>query len=188
MNHSLASDGSLPPGASSPPFLNPLLLSLTVILLTLAATYQLSLPRPLPGIPHNHESARRPAGDVPHRLAAEGRRPRDFWVDLCAAKNSAVAQYFPGPFARPVVVLSDFREAQDLFVRRGETVDRGVFGKRMWSGVGDKHFVALDSKDPDFHASKLLGRDLMTPNYIQTVRVQAIPPPTMHMHLYMARG
>lgn len=140
-----------------------------VVLVTIL--YYYLLPKPLPGIPYNEQSARRLMGDVPEfiALANAGRRPRDFWADLCAKKNSAIAQYFPGPFLSPVVVVTDFREAQDLFLRRSKQLDRGSVGRMMWNGVGDHHFVAMDASDPRFADSKFLGKDLMGPNYLQTV-------------------
>lgn len=145
-----------------------------VVLVTIL--YYRLLPKPLPGIPYNEESARRVMGDVPEFLALvkAGRRPRDFWADLCAKKNSAISQYFPGPFLKPVVVISDFREAQDLLIRRSKQLDRGVIGRMMWGGISEYHFVAMDSSDPNFAASRFLSKDLMGPNYLQTVSLMKL--------------
>lgn len=134
--------------------------------------YRRALPKPYHGIPHNQDSAKRLSGDGPYimALAKEGKRPRDFWANLCAQQNSPITQFFPGPFFDPIVVISDFREAQDLLCRRSKQVDRGWLSKMMWSAVAPDHFVAMDSKDPRFAESKQLQKDLMSPIYIQTVR------------------
>lgn len=151
--------------------LQPLLMYGAGVAVILTALYFYLLPKPLPGIPYNEESAGRLMGDVPEFIALgkAGRRPRDFWADLCANKNSAIAQYFPGPFLSPVVVVTDFREAQDLFLRRSKQLDRGAVGRMMWGGVGDHHFVAMDASDPRFADSRFLGKDLMGPKYLQEV-------------------
>jgi hypothetical protein len=135
------------------------------------ALYYYLLPKPIPKIPYNEKSARRIMGDVPEflALAKAGERPRNFWANLCANHNSAIAQYFPGPFLGPIVVISDFRESVDLFLRRSKSLDRGYIGRLMWEGVGDHHFVAMDASNPKFQESRFLGKDLMSPNYLHTV-------------------
>jgi hypothetical protein len=139
-----------------------------------AALYYYLLPKPIPKIPYNEKSARRIMGDVPEflALAKAGERPRNFWANLCANHNSAIAQYFPGPFLGPIVVISDFRESVDLFLRRSKSLDRGYIGRLMWEGVGDHHFVAMDASNPKFQESRFLGKDLMSPSYLQTVSFQ----------------
>lgn len=158
---------------------HPILTCSAVFAVLLTLLYYYLLPKPLPGIPHNEESARRLMGDVPEfvALAKAGRRPRDFWANLCAKKHSPIAQYFPGPFLNAVVIVSDFREAHDLFVRRSKQLDRGAIGRMMWGGVGDHHFISMDASDPKFAASRFLAKDLMGPNYLQTVQ-----PPILHFY------
>ncbi|KAK7754519.1 hypothetical protein SLS62_003539 [Diatrype stigma] len=143
----------------------------TVIAIVLYITYRSALPKPLPGIPHNEDSARRILGDVPYflEILREGGRPRDFWADLGRKKNSAVTQYFPGPFFGPVVILSDFREAQDLLTRRSKEIDRGSLGTMMFAGVGEHHFVSMNSTHPNYYTSRGLQKDLMAPGYLNAL-------------------
>ena len=145
-----------------------------VLLVLFTALYFYFLPKPLPGIPYNEESAKRVMGDVPKflELAKAHRRPREFWAELCSKKNSAITQYFPGPFMKPVVVVSDFREAQDLFIRRHKSFDRGIIGKQMFGGIGDHHFVALETTDPIYPDARFLAKDLMNPGYLSKVSLR----------------
>lgn len=148
-----------------------------VIAIVLYAAYRSALPKPLTGIPHNEESARRILGDVPHfvEILKAGGRPRDFWADLGRKKNSAVTQYFPGPFFDPVVIVSDFREAQDLMVRRSKEIDRGYLGTMMFAGVGEHHFVSMNSTHKNYHTSRGLQKDLMAPGYLNSVSLLYCP-------------
>lgn len=144
-------------------------LVLSVVVIVLYALYRRGLPKPIPGIPYNEESARRLSGDGPNIM--KFKRPRDFWANLCVKKNSPIVQFFPGPSFDPIVVLSDYREVQDLLIRRSKEIERGTLSRTMWSGVVSHHFIALDAKDPLYSQAKQLVRDIMGPNYLATVRI-----------------
>lgn len=149
-------------------------LVLALVTVFLYWVYKRGLPKPIPGIPHNEDSAQRFMGDVPHLLALQraGKRPRQFWADLCLKKASPITQFFPGPFHKPIVVISDFREAQDLLIRRSKEIDKGGLIRMMWSGLVPTHFVGRDTKDPITMESKALVKDIMGPKYIATVRMR----------------
>lgn len=144
---------------------------LVIAALLFYGLYRCALPRPISDIPHNEESARRIMGDVPYfrELQKAGKRPRSFWAMLCIKKKSPIAQFFSGPFIKPVVVVADYREAFDLLTRRTKEVDRGYFNRTMWSGLVPSHFVGFDSKHPTSIQSKHLVKDVMSPNYIANV-------------------
>lgn len=116
-------------------------------------------------------------GDIPHFIALEkaGKRPRDFWVNLARRQNAPVTQYFAGPFVKPAVVVADFREAQDLLLRRAKMTDRGVMNNGLWSGAIPNHFIAMNSRDPRFNESRHLTKDLMTPSFLHSVRIASLP-------------
>ena len=104
-------------------------LSIIGVLILIAAyiLYRAALPRPIPGIPYNKTSARRIFGDVPEFLAyqAETSGTLSQWIAQQATEfESPVFQLFLRPFGKPWVVTSDFREAQDVMVRRAREFDR----------------------------------------------------------------
>ena len=135
--------------------------------------YRLALPKPYKGIPHNEHSAKRFAGDLPEvfALAKAGRRSREFWADLCEKKNSPIVQFFPAPFFKPIIVVSDFCEVQDILTKRSKEIDRSFFSTIMFSGIAQEHFICMGSKHPKYASSKYLVRDITGQTYIQSVSI-----------------
>jgi hypothetical protein len=125
----------------------------------------------LPGIPYDEKSSKRLLGDIPEFEALEraGQSPKDFWKNLARKKNSAIVQYFGLPFMKPFVAIADFRESQDLMLRRGKDLGRGWLNNTAWSGVIPEHFIAMEEHDPRYKATKSLSKDLMTPTLLHEV-------------------
>ncbi|KAL1836436.1 hypothetical protein VTJ49DRAFT_5157 [Mycothermus thermophilus] len=102
----------------------------TLIALALGSLIYLSyraLPKPLPGIPYNRPSARRGWGDLPSLIAhyRETGELTSFAFEQCRKLGSPVVQLFLWPLARrPVVVLDDPRETEDVLLRRTEEFGR----------------------------------------------------------------
>lgn len=142
-----------------------------VLVVLLRLLYVRALPKVLPGIPYNEESARRILGDLPHLAALKraGKRPRTFWSQLAKRHNSPITQLFMGPLSGPGVVVADFREAHDLLLRRSRDLDLGPHQCDGWRGALPEHFVAMSTSDPRFKRSRDLVRDLMTPNVLHKV-------------------
>lgn len=143
------------------------------VILVLWKLYYLALPRPIPNIPYNEGSAKSLLGDIPHfaALEAAGQRPREFWVQLARSKASPITQFFTGPFSKPAVIITDYREAKDLLSRRAKEFDRGTFNNSVWSGAIPHHFIAMDTADPRFAQSRALQKDLMTPSFLTKVEI-----------------
>ncbi|KAK2732569.1 cytochrome p450 monooxygenase [Colletotrichum kahawae] len=128
------------------------------------AIIQRAYPRPLPGIPYNHQAAGRVMGD----LAELGERQKS-GEEQAARHRSAITQIFLGPFAKPAVLISDYREANDILshqdavdFKRGKKVD-------VFSGILPHAHPAMETFDPRFRGSRDLVRDLMTPSFLNTV-------------------
>ena len=89
--------------------------------------FRAALPTPIPGIPYNRKSANRIFGDIPEFLAyqAETSGTLSQWIAQQATEfESPVFQLILRPIGKPWVVASDFREAQDVLVRRTGEFDR----------------------------------------------------------------
>jgi hypothetical protein len=82
--------------------------------------YRAALPKPIPGIPHNEESAKRILGDSSAAIEAQIKTGDTVgWIlSELMRHNAPVIQLFLRPLGRPFVVISDFRETQDICVRR----------------------------------------------------------------------
>lgn len=137
----------------------------------LYALYRRLLPKPLPGIPYNKESAKRLMGDIPDVAAfinAGGYRD-DWWAYQPQKHKSPIVQFFFGPGTAPIIIVADSREAHDLLLRRSKDFIRGDIVASVWAGVIPGHFIGMESHDPHFKEAKALAKDLMTPRFLQDV-------------------
>ncbi|KAK1975245.1 cytochrome P450 [Colletotrichum cereale] len=102
--------------------------------IALYALYQYLLPKPIAGIPYNPSALKSIFGDIPAMvkncngspmrwMVSQGLR---WMVSQGQRRNSPIFQVFVMPFAKPSVVVSDFRKAQDILMRRKE-FDRSDF-------------------------------------------------------------
>lgn len=129
------------------------------------------LTKPIPGIPYNKGAANSLFGDMPslaQHAAATG-EPMD-WFRQQAEKHrpSPLCQVFVRPFAKPFVLLSDFRELQALMLTRAKDFDRSRLFRDILGGAGVHHHI-LKKTDADWRAQRKLLNDLMTPAFLHNV-------------------
>lgn len=131
---------------------------------------QRAYPRPIPGIPYNRAAARRFGGDVPEIQARQkaGESVRPWFLEQAKRHNSAIVQIFLGPFAKPAVLVSDYREVNDILshreldFKRGKKVD-------VFRGILPHAHPSLETFDPRFKSCLDLVKDLMTPSFLYKV-------------------
>lgn len=147
--------------------INPLIVVGLVVVILIYDLYLAALPRPLPGIPYNEESAKKFYGDVPLLKKARYRRQ---WIWSQPREHGApVSQIFLFPFRRPTVIVSDYREVVDICSRRSKEFDRGTRNKECIGVVAPNFHFTMQTADPQFKFHKKLIRDLMTPKFLNTV-------------------
>jgi len=147
-----------------------------ILAVAIYVAYRLALPRPIPGIPYNKEAAKHIFGDVPSIIRAVS-ETNEIWTWFAAQAvkhNSPIIQIFGKPFAKPWVFLTDFREAQDIMMRRTMEFDRSHFVGDLFVGVIPNHHIDKLSSDPKFKANRMLVKDLMTPAFLNDVRENGI--------------
>ena len=84
----------------------------------------------------------------------------------CKKLNSPVVQVFMRPFGgRPWVILSDFREAQDIMTKRTREFDRSDFFGDLFTSLLPHHHVHMPTGDEWRSHRKLVG-DLMSPGFL----------------------
>ncbi|KAL0942969.1 cytochrome P450 monooxygenase [Colletotrichum truncatum] len=137
--------------------------------------YQKLLPRPIPGIPYNKEAAKNLLGDIPSlsKAVARDRAANNWMLSQIHIHNSPIVQIFPRPFSRPWIILADFRETQDICLRRTKEFDRAPFWKDIFAGAvpdGHVHFLS----DAKWKAHRRLLQDLMLPAFLDKVAGPAI--------------
>ncbi|KAL6872191.1 cytochrome P450 [Trichoderma novae-zelandiae] len=128
-------------------------------------------PRPIPGsIPYNKESAQRLWGDTTEILRYQKRGNfRQFYRDHNAKLQSSISQVFMFPYPKPFVLLTDFREGQDILSKRHREFDRSKRNADIFGTIASDFHLAMQSRDPRFKGNKELVRDLMTPGFLNEV-------------------
>lgn len=165
---------------SSSPVVN-LLGALALVTLLAYVAYRQALPKPFPGIPYNATAAKSVLGDLPELLSTvKTGDVRDFFGGMTARLNSPIVQFFGAPFTKPTILISDFRTAQDILLRRAKEFDRPPSQIDALKGVIPNHHIAMMTTDPQFRKNRELVKDLMTPNFLNTVNAPEIWRNTVH--------
>ncbi|KAI1120036.1 cytochrome P450 monooxygenase [Nemania abortiva] len=138
--------------------------------------YRVLLPRPLPGIPYNEVSAHRIMGDVPammqHMKCTEGGTFITYIVKTMMALNSPLIQVFIRPLHKPLLILGDFPEANDLLIRRKD-FDRSHTLGDLVKGLAPDHHIHLETGEA-WKIQRQLVQDLMTPSFLHSIAAPVI--------------
>jgi hypothetical protein len=152
---------------------SPTVLALSAFSLTvLYLVYRAALPHPIPGIPYNKDAAKSILGDVPEflRYVKENKGQALQWWNLQIAKHDTpVFQLFLKPFGRPVVIVADFREAQDVLLRRHKEFDRSTIFEEIFGSILPYHHIGQKTTEK-VKAQKRLLADTMMPSFLNEVR------------------
>lgn len=159
--------------SESTPFLlfgvnSPALLALVGGIATcLYLCYRWTLPRPIPGIPYNKEATKSILGDIIPmiRYIAKTQEIGEFFTLQNITLKSPIVQLFIRPFGRPFVIITDFRESQDILLRRTKEFDRSKFFGDIFSGLLPEHHLIMPTNDT-FKRHRRWLQDLMTPDFL----------------------
>lgn len=159
---------------SALPMLSTLIISVAIVSLYLV--YCWALPKPIPGIPYDAHAARDLRGSLPDilRYKKDNGRLRPWFVEQTFRHRSPIVQFWMVPFTKPVLIVSDYQEAQDILLRRTKEFDRGQRGADVFHGVVPNHHISMTSTDPRFKVNKELVRDLMAPGFLNEVCVRRL--------------
>jgi cytochrome P450 len=144
----------------------------------LTALYKYLLPKPIPGIPYNPEAVRCLLGDAPSMMRDE-RGPMDWLLDQGRRHSGPICQLFLRPFSKPFVLISDFREAQDVMLRRKEW-DRSDYSIELLGGQAPYHHINQKT-GPVWKAHRRLLQDLMMPAFLHRVAAPNIYASTLDL-------
>ncbi|PVH73733.1 cytochrome P450 [Cadophora sp. DSE1049] len=138
--------------------------------------YQKALPKPIPGIPYNKEVTSSILGDVVSMVKHVNKTKEimDWMMEHNIRHNSPIVQVFTRPFARPWVVVTDFREAQDVLLRRTKEFDRSNFFGDIFLGLLPKHHISMKTHDEAFKKQRRWLMDLMTPGFLHGIAAPQI--------------
>lgn len=144
----------------------------------LSALYSYLLPKPITGIPYNPEAVRCLLGDAPAMMRDE-RGPMDWLLDQGRRHSGPICQLFLRPFSKPFVLISDFREAQDIMLRRKEW-DRSDYSIELLGGQAPYHHINQKT-GPVWKAHRRLLQDLMMPAFLHRVAAPNIYASTLDL-------
>lgn len=132
--------------------------------------YQWLIPKPIPGVPYNDEARKTIFGDIPS-LVKHTKTSKviiDWMNSHTERHNSPIVQVWIQLFGRPTVIVNDFREAQDILLRRTKEFDKpDMLSDLMW-GANPEHHTVQASNDR-FRSQRKLMQDLMTPTFLHGV-------------------
>jgi hypothetical protein len=140
-------------------------------------------PKPYPGIPYNEASARRITGDVMNFapiIKKTNEISGSVFTVTTQKLGTPIAQVlFPG-FRKPIIVLEDPREIEDIIVRRNKEFDKGpttvdVFGP-MFPRASISQFTT-----PALKAQKRLWADTMGMDFLRKVAAPSIHKSTCEL-------
>ncbi|KAG6354378.1 hypothetical protein INS49_004395 [Diaporthe citri] len=137
---------------------------------------QWALPKPIPGIPHRADAVTSILGDLTSigKYMASGDVTFFDWLTAQSKElNSPIFQTFPKPLGRPMVVLNDFREAQDILMRRGKEFDRAYTMINLFSGIIPNHHI-VEKTNAVWKSHRRLLQDLMSPGFLDGVAAPVI--------------
>lgn len=132
--------------------------------------YKAALPKPIPGIPYNEYAAGRITGDLPEAIRYEAERSEmtGFLSQQLIKLNEPVIQLFLRPFGKPWIVVADFKEAQDVMVRRSREFDRSQFFSDIFKATLPTHHAGLRLGN-EWKAHRRLVGDTMSPQFLDQV-------------------
>ncbi|KAK3331867.1 cytochrome P450 [Cercophora scortea] len=141
----------------------------SLLFLTAAYIYYRLIPVPLPGIPYS-PSALRPLGEV-RALKAYGKvskEPSAAMFTITKALVSPIAQVLFTSFGRPMVLVDDAREAEDILVRRTREFDRSPLTTQFFHPLLPRCTLA-QLTTPALRAQKRLWGDVMGFEFLRRV-------------------
>ncbi|KAK3315597.1 cytochrome P450 [Apodospora peruviana] len=141
------------------------------ILAILYLGYRAVLPKPIPGIPYNHDATSKLLGDMPEMLGYVMRTKRMFcWLtSLTNRHQSPIVQAFIKPMSNPWVVVTDPFESQDILLRRTKEFDRASFFSDVLSGIIPMQHTQYRSDHAVFKDHRNLINHLMAPTFLNQI-------------------
>jgi cytochrome P450 len=140
------------------------------VLVLLYAGYRLALPHPIQGIPYNKNAVSSILGDIPAMVKSAGESKEVLiWLQKqCVELGSPIVQVFIRPFGVPTVLICDFREMQDVLMRRLKEFDRSAMFMDIFIGVLPNHHIIMPTDAKFKNQRRMLG-DTMTPRFLTEV-------------------
>ncbi|KFA73887.1 hypothetical protein S40288_00895 [Stachybotrys chartarum IBT 40288] len=131
------------------------------------AIYRALLPKPFPGVPYDKAASKTVFGDLAS-FKKEGNGNFLDWVTRRAISHGTPLCQIFIPLHQPVLILSDYREAQDIFMRQTKIWDRSDWSiARLGAGL-PRHHINMKTDD-GWKSNRRLIQDLMSAPFLHNV-------------------
>ncbi|KAI0503202.1 cytochrome P450 [Xylaria bambusicola] len=145
--------------------------ALVIVLITTIAVvaFRRLYPRPYLGIPYNVASANRISGDIPNLIPII-QETKEFSQSIFTVTTrnlrSPIAQLlFPG-IRKPLIILEDPREIEDILVRRNKEFDKAPMAIDLLSPMFPKGSISQYTT-PELRFQKRVWTDVMNTEFLQ---------------------
>ncbi|KAK8079992.1 Cytochrome P450 oxidoreductase [Apiospora hydei] len=141
-----------------------------VCAVVLYIAYLRLLPRPIPGIPYHKHSAKRLFGDLPDYVASYRKHGEFYQYRHESVKKLGfpMYQFFMTPLSKPLIVLEDPREVEDICLRRNREFDRAPLTSNIL-GVVMLHSSIVKKTGPAWRAQRKPWLSVMAPDFLRRV-------------------
>ncbi|CAI6093039.1 unnamed protein product [Clonostachys chloroleuca] len=148
-----------------------------IIIMVVRALY----PKPYPDIPHNKHSANRVAGDIPDLvplITSTNEFSNSMFTITTQKLGTPIAQFlFPG-IRKPLIILEDPREIEDLLLRRNKEFDKAPMALSIFQPMFPKASLAQFTT-PELKAQKRLWADVMAAEFLNKATAPRIRKATL---------
>lgn len=84
----------------------------------------------------------------------------NIWQNL--RHNSPIVQAFFNLLQKPIVIINDFKESQDILMRRGKEFDKLDMISDLLYGIAREYHTTLKSNDDRFKSQRKWLQDLIS--------------------------
>ncbi len=142
---------------------------LVLFVILLAILWRKLYPKPYPGIPYVEASANRMSGDVPNLMSIfrETEEVTDAMFTVTTQKlGTPIAQVLFPRFRKPIIVLEDPHEIEDIIVRRHKEFDKARTNVDFFAPMFPRGTLSQYTT-PQLRLQKRLWADVMQPDFLR---------------------
>ncbi|KAI1353473.1 cytochrome P450 [Xylaria sp. FL0043] len=148
-----------------------LLPAISILLATIITimAFRKLYPKPYPGIPYNEASANRAAGDIPDLvpIIQETKEYSNSIFTVTTQKlGTPIAQFLFPAIRKPLIVLEDPREIEDIIVRRNKEFDKAPMALDIFSPMFPKASISQYTT-PELRSQKRVWADVMSAEFLR---------------------
>ncbi|KAI9725954.1 MAG: hypothetical protein M1828_002282 [Chrysothrix sp. TS-e1954] len=155
----------------------------TLIAIALPVTYWFAIPTLIPGIPYNKSARINPMGDLPKLIKHYKKTSEinDWVIQQTSVLKSPIVQLAPGPFMRkPLIVVTDQQEAEDILIHRFKEFDRLDVSNDRLETVAQKSTINMATHET-FRAQRRLWAPTMSTPFLRDVAAEHVNQSAQHL-------